>query len=66
MVGLKKYTCSFCGRDIEPGTGINFVRRDGVVLHFCSSKCRKNMLDLGRKPRKIKWTNFYEKGKSGQ
>lgn len=59
---MKRYACSFCGREIEPGTGINYVRRDGVVLRFCSSKCRKNMLKLGRKPRDFKWTELYEKG----
>ncbi|MBS7287282.1 MAG: 50S ribosomal protein L24e [Candidatus Freyarchaeota archaeon] len=59
---MKKYSCSFCGRDIAPGTGISYVRRDGVVLRFCSSKCRKNALNLSRKPRKFKWTEFYEKG----
>ncbi|MCX8204115.1 MAG: 50S ribosomal protein L24e [Candidatus Nezhaarchaeota archaeon] len=47
--------CSFCGSEIAPGEGIMFIRRDGTALHFCSSKCRKNMLKLGRKPAKLKW-----------
>jgi len=54
------HDCSFCGRTIAPGTGINFVRRDGRVLRFCSSKCRKSMLVLRRDPRKVKWTKAYE------
>ncbi|WFO76024.1 50S ribosomal protein L24 [Desulfurococcaceae archaeon MEX13E-LK6-19] len=48
--------CSFCGRLIEPGTGIMYVKNDGSILWFCSSKCRKNFLKLGRNPRKLKWT----------
>ena len=53
------FKCSFCGHDIPPGTGINFVRRDGRLLRFCSSKCRKNTLMLRRDPRKLKWTTAY-------
>jgi len=51
--------CSFCGRDIPPGTGIMYVKNDGTILWFCSSKCRKNALKLGRNPRKLKWTLKY-------
>ena len=32
-----------------------FVRNDGSVYFFCSSKCERNHR-LGRKPQKIKWT----------
>ena len=48
--------CSYCGEEIEPGTGKMFVRKDGTVFFFCSSKCQKNLLKLGRVPRKIRWT----------
>lgn len=51
--------CSFCGADIEQGTGKMYVKIDGRVLNFCSSKCEKNMIDLGRKPRKTKWTSEF-------
>ena len=47
------YKCSFCGEDIAPGTGINFVRRDGRLLRFCSSKCRKSAILMRRDPRKF-------------
>ncbi len=47
--------CSFCDSAIEPGTGKMFVRRDGSVLYFCSSKCERNMIRLRRKRRKVKW-----------
>ncbi len=55
--------CSFCGYEIEPGTGKMYVRRDGRVLYFCSGKCEKNMLKLKRNPRKLKWTKYYVKGR---
>ena len=58
---MEKKICSFCGEEIEVGTGKIFVRRDGRVLHFCSRKCEKNMLELGRNPRKLKWTKYYRK-----
>jgi large subunit ribosomal protein L24e len=47
--------CSFCETSLEPGTGKMFVKRDGIVLYFCSSKCERNMLKLRRKSRKLKW-----------
>ncbi|MBW2970120.1 50S ribosomal protein L24e [Candidatus Woesearchaeota archaeon] len=54
--------CSFCRHSIEQGTGLMFVRKDGSVLNFCSSKCEKNMLKLGRTSRYVKWTKDFEKG----
>ncbi len=32
-----------------------FVKKDGTVLQFCSSKCEKNRLKLKRTPRKVTW-----------
>ncbi len=52
-------TCSFCGKTIEPGTGVMYVKKDGSILHFCSNKCKKNMIGLGRSPRYVRWTNQY-------
>jgi large subunit ribosomal protein L24e len=40
-----------------PGTGKMFVKKDGSTLFFCSSKCEKNMLKLGRSPRNVKWVS---------
>ncbi len=54
--------CSFCGRPIEPGTGVMYVRNDNQRLYFCTKKCERNMLGLGRKARKLKWTEGYERG----
>ena len=55
--------CSFCGDTLEQGTGIMFVKNDGKILYFCSSKCKKNMLELSRKPIRMKWTKYYKKEK---
>lgn len=57
---VRTQECSFCGKDIEPGTGTRFVRRDGNVLWFCARKCRMSMLRMKRDPRKFKWTTKYE------
>lgn len=48
-------SCDYCGDDIEPGTGTMYVRVDGTVTHFCSSKCEKNA-DIGRESRDLEWT----------
>lgn len=53
--------CSFCGSDIEPGTGKMFIKKDGVVHYFCRSKCQKNMLNLKRLGRETQWTTTYLK-----
>lgn len=50
--------CSFCRTIIEQGTGIMFVKNDGRIFTFCSGKCEKNLLKLGRKPRTTRWTGF--------
>jgi len=57
--------CDFCRKHIEPGTGKMFVRKDGKVFDFCSSKCEKNMLKLKRKPRTTRWTKEYAQVKKG-
>ena len=55
--------CSFCGKEIEPGTGLMYVKNDGTVLYFCSSKCFKNW-KLGRNPRKVRWTEAYQQARA--
>jgi large subunit ribosomal protein L24e len=55
--------CSFCGKEIPRGTGKMFVKNDGKILYFCSRKCEKNMLKLGRVPKKVKWTKEYRRWK---
>jgi large subunit ribosomal protein L24e len=56
---VRIFPCAFCGHDIEAGTGISFVRRNGQLLRFCSRKCRRSLLDFNRDPRKFKWTKKY-------
>ena len=43
------------------GKGVMFVKNDGKIFHFCSSKCRKNFR-LGRDGKNLKWTGKFEKG----
>ncbi len=52
--------CSFCGSEIPPGTGTMYVEKDGTPLFFCSNKCYKNMIELKRVPRKVRWTHRYK------
>ncbi|MFD1562443.1 50S ribosomal protein L24e [Haloarchaeobius amylolyticus] len=52
---VEKRTCDYTGEEIEPGTGIMYVKNDGTVLHFVDSKAEKNY-KLGREPRDLEWT----------
>ncbi len=58
-----KKVCTFCGHEIEPGTGIMFVENSGSLSFFCSSKCR-NCVKLKRSARRVKWTSAYRKEKA--
>ncbi len=53
---VERRICSFCGGNVEPGTGRMFVKRDGSTFFFCRTKCQRNLLDLGRNPRTTRWT----------
>lgn len=57
--------CSFCGAEFPQGTGMMYVKNDGTILWFCSSKCRKSTLELKRDARKVKWTSFHGRGERG-
>jgi large subunit ribosomal protein L24e len=61
-----KRQCSFCAREVEPGTGTMFVKRDGTVFHFCSSSCRKQQLNLGRVGHRFKWTRAHALKRSAE
>jgi large subunit ribosomal protein L24e len=58
-------TCSFCEGEIEPGCGKKYVKKDGSIMHFCSSKCEKNF-KLGRVGRRLRWTNIFRRITKGQ
>ncbi|MBY9002021.1 MAG: 50S ribosomal protein L24e [Candidatus Heimdallarchaeota archaeon] len=57
----KTRKCSYCGTEVEHGTGLLFVQKTGTVLTFCSNKCKKSQLVLKRDPKKLKWTERYER-----
>ncbi|MGD1060936.1 MAG: 50S ribosomal protein L24e [Methanomassiliicoccales archaeon] len=61
MVELR--VCSFCGKEIEPGTGNMHVKKDGTVFLFCSNKCSKNQINMKRIPRRTTWTRAYAREK---
>jgi large subunit ribosomal protein L24e len=58
--------CSFCGYKIPVGTGKMYVKKDARILYFCSRRCEKNMLKLGRNPRTTTFTAEAKKAKKQQ
>lgn len=56
---VRIYNCTFCGKEIEPGTGTMMVTRD-TVLRFDSRKCKRSH-EMKRDARKLKWTTKYER-----
>ncbi|NOX71176.1 MAG: 50S ribosomal protein L24e [Candidatus Micrarchaeota archaeon] len=46
--------CSFCKKEIPKGTGKMFVKADGTLFYFCSSKCQNNW-KLKRDSKKVNW-----------
>jgi large subunit ribosomal protein L24e len=56
---VERRNCSFCGSEIEPGTGSLYIRKDAVMYNFCSNKCRKNQIAMGRIPRRTRWTKAF-------
>ncbi|MEM4481935.1 MAG: 50S ribosomal protein L24e [Desulfurococcaceae archaeon] len=55
----KLVNCTFCGNQLEPGSGLMYVLNDGSTLWFCCRKCLKSYL-MERDPRKLKWTKKYK------
>jgi large subunit ribosomal protein L24e len=43
-----------------------YIKNDGTILYFCSSKCRKSSLNLKRDARKVRWTNYFGKEEKGK
>ncbi|MGC8538626.1 MAG: 50S ribosomal protein L24e [Candidatus Micrarchaeia archaeon] len=33
--------CSYCTREIEKGTGLMYVKKNGAIRYYCSSRCFK-------------------------
>ena len=38
-----------------------YVKTDGKIFYFCSNKCEKNLIKLGRKPIATRWSKHYLK-----
>jgi len=55
--------CTFCGKEMDRGTGKMFVKVDGSIFYFCSGKCEKNMFKLKRIPRSVGWTEEFRRFK---
>ncbi|HLD59208.1 MAG TPA: 50S ribosomal protein L24e [archaeon] len=53
--------CNFCGKEIMPGTGTMYVKKEGAVFFFCSRKCRMNLMKLHRNPARKKWAQKAKK-----
>lgn len=51
--------CTICRTNIQKGSGKMYVKNDGKIFHFCSSKCQKNF-NMGRESKNLKWA-FSEK-----
>ena len=58
---IRDYECSFCGKDIDRGTGMMYVKKTGQVLYFINSKAKKNYIELGRVPARTRWTDVARK-----
>ena len=55
------YQCEFCGQE-NMASGIINIKNDGTKQFLCSKKCRVNLINLKRDPRKFKWSESYVKG----
>jgi large subunit ribosomal protein L24e len=62
----RNFRCSFCGKTFISGYGSMFVKNDGTVFYFCSGKCKKSELKMGRDSRKLKWTAYHGKKERGR
>jgi large subunit ribosomal protein L24e len=51
--------CVFCGKEESPYKGVHLIKNDGSTSFFCSSKCRRNALNLKRDKNKLKWTEAF-------
>ena len=58
--------CAFSGDDIEPGTGLMYVKRNGEVLYYKSRKCLREHQGLGRVNRYVKWTKAAREAKAAR
>lgn len=55
---------SFSGKNIPPGTGLIYVKKDGTIHYFAGTKTKRNFLKLKRNPNETRWTEGYRKIKA--
>ncbi|MEM4247750.1 MAG: 50S ribosomal protein L24e [Candidatus Nanoarchaeia archaeon] len=48
--------CTYCNKEFERSSGKMYIQNTGKILWFCSNKCEKYMLKLGRSNVRLKWT----------
>ncbi len=46
--------------DMEKGTGKMYVRKTGKIFYFCSNRCEKSLVKLGRKSSFVKFDESEE------
>lgn len=51
--------CVFCGREEDDFKGTYLIKNEGTMAYYCSNKCRKNHLKLGRDGRRVRWTQSF-------
>ena len=56
--------CSFCGETLPTGRGKMYAKVSGQLLYFCSSKCDRNFIKLGRDGKRVKWTARFKEIKA--
>ncbi|MEK6899073.1 MAG: 50S ribosomal protein L24e [Nanoarchaeota archaeon] len=56
--------CIFCGCEQADFKGTFLLKNDGTIAYYCSDKCRKNHLKLGRDKTRLKWTEAYRIAKT--
>ncbi len=44
--------CSNCNSEMEKGTGMMYVRKNGNIKYFCTSRCYQYSVVQNRKPNK--------------
>ncbi len=42
--------CSYCTSEIERGTGLEYVKRNGAIRYYCSDRCFKYNEVYQKKP----------------
>lgn len=44
--------CSYCTQEIEQGTGLMYVKKNGALRYYCSDRCYKFNEIYSKKPNK--------------